>query len=92
MRNLGTFSPKWEFFIKYLFSGSENLPEEEKERLKEPKRMEDIKETNPSGCNRIDTHMKLQRPWYHSHGLPRSKPDAVPGLRGEVDTTCIPSP
>lgn len=76
----------------FSFQSSGNLTEREVERLKEPKKKQDTKETNHSRCNGIDAHMKLQRSWYHSQGLPRPKSDGVPGLRDEVDTACIPSP
>lgn len=92
MRDLGTISPKWKFFIKFLFSELRESSRKGGRKIERTKQKQDTNETNHSRYNRIDADLKLQRSWYHSQGLPRPKPDGVPGLRGKVDTACIPSP
>lgn len=61
--------------------GSVNTAENKIERLEEPVRMVNIKESRMPKQSRTNTHTHAQTLWQHRQGLHRSVPDGVSALR-----------
>lgn len=67
----------------HLDSGTDM--EEEMERSKELKAVNNSKEAASSRHNRTDTHRDSQRLWQHPQDLPRFKTDKIPTVKRKAD-------
>lgn len=83
MRELRTFNPKWHVSTKSLPWCFRELCERGEKKIVRAGGVRWHQENIAFRHNRTDGHMKFQKPWQHSSGLHRSKPDGFPVLRGE---------
>lgn len=87
MRDFDKLSHKWDIFIKPFPAGLWELCGRGGRNILRARGDGGIKETVFFKHSRTDAHMNSQRPWWHTQGLHKFKPDGVIVLRVDGQKT-----